>query len=204
LPAHDVENTARRLFNVLAEEAARLILPSGKAKGKSLLSRWLIHLAEQPGSRRLYLGWPRPASTFSLPHWGPVTPLNPPTNWWAIRLSNVFLLSRDVIGIATSRSAPVTDITHPDGPEGGRWVWWNNKRYDVPQGTVYRLLEHMWGRDSASYDSLEDAKVIESAVAPQTVRSYANKANNALPVGFPWRLATDSNARQLTKLPAAK
>jgi hypothetical protein len=88
---------------------------------------------------------------------------------------------------------------HPDGLEGGRWLWWQNKRHDVPQGTVYRLLAYMWNRDSASYDALEEANVLESAVAPQTIRSYANKANNVLPSGIPWRLSTDSESRQLTK-----
>jgi hypothetical protein len=94
--------------------------------------------------------------------------------------------------------------THPDGPEGGRWLWWKNKRHKVPKGTVYRLLAHMWGRDSASYDSLVKDEVFDSAVAPQTVRSYANKANNALPRGFPWRLSADSVNRQLTRVPAAE
>jgi hypothetical protein len=92
---------------------------------------------------------------------------------------------------------------HPDGLEGGRWLWWGNKRHDIPQGIVYRLLAHMWDRDSASYDALQDAGVLETAVQPQTIRSYANKANNALPPRFPWRLSTDSNNRQLTKVSTA-
>ena len=96
------------------------------------------------------------------------------------------------------------DEPHPDGLEGGRWLWWKNERHEVAKGAVYRLLEYMWDRDSASYDALEDARVFESAVAPQTVRSYANKAKNALPSGFPWQLSADSVARQLTKVPAAK
>ncbi len=93
-------------------------------------------------------------------------------------------------------------IGHSDGPEGGRWVWWKNKRHAVPKGVVYRLLGHMWDRDSASYDDLRTFKVIESDVAPQTIRSYANKVNNALPAGFPWRLSSDSISRQLTKVSA--
>lgn len=93
---------------------------------------------------------------------------------------------------------------HPDGMEGGRWLWWKNKRYDVSQGVVYRMLDYMWDWDSASYDDLEDAQVFDSAVAPQTVRSYTNKANNALPSGFPWRLSTNSVCRQLTKTFTAK
>jgi hypothetical protein len=96
------------------------------------------------------------------------------------------------------------DEPHPDGVEGGCWLWWKNKRHPVPRGVVYRLFDHMWDRDSASYEDLEDAGVFESAVAPQTVRSYANKAKNALPSRFPWRLKTDSTARQLTKFFTAK
>ena len=96
------------------------------------------------------------------------------------------------------------DDPHPDGLEGGRWLWWKNKRHPVPKGVVYRLLEYMWGRDSASYNDIEDAGVFESAVAPGTVRSYANKVNNALLSGFPWRLSADSRARQLTRVPTAK
>jgi hypothetical protein len=96
------------------------------------------------------------------------------------------------------------DEPHPDGPEGGRWVWWKNERHMVPKGTVYRLLEYMWRRNSASYDQLVDEEVFESEVAPQTIRSYANKVNNALPPGFLWRLSADAVGRQLTKVPAAE
>jgi hypothetical protein len=63
---------------------------------------------------------------------------------------------------------------------------------------------NMWDRDFASYDDLIDDKVLESHVQPQTIRSIANKAKNALPSGFPWCLSTDSVNRQLTKVPAAE
>ena len=109
----------------------------------------------------------------------------------------------DIAAEADTRT-PTTVEPHPDGPDGGRWFWWKNNRYDVPQGTVYRLLAHMWDRDSARYNGLEKANVFDSAVAPQTVRSYANKANNALPPGFPWRLSADSVSRQLSKVPSSK
>jgi hypothetical protein len=102
---------------------------------------------------------------------------------------------------ASSSTAPPPTETHSDGLEGGRWLWWKGKRYNIPKGTVYRLLEFMWNRDSASYEALEQNDVFESSVLPQTVRSYVNKANTALPSGFPWRLSSDANARQLTKLP---
>jgi hypothetical protein len=104
---------------------------------------------------------------------------------------------------ATGTASMTASPPHPDGPEGGRWLWWKNKRYNIPQGIVYRLIEFMWDRDAASYDALEDAQVVGS-VAPQTIRSYANKSNNALPPGFPWRLSTDSVNRQLTKVATAQ
>jgi hypothetical protein len=209
--ARDIEDTARRLFNMLAEDAASLILPKSKAVGKALLSRWLIHLVDQPdpiGRRRQFLHW----STFGgrlSPMWVPVTPQNPPTCWWAARLYNVFQISRDVIdhqldlgtrwAASAASSLQPTETVHPDGLEGGRWLWWNGKRFDVPIGTIYRLLDYMWKRDFASYDSL-NAEVFDSPVKPQTVRSYANKANNALPQGSLWRLSANSNNRQLTKV----
>jgi hypothetical protein len=88
---------------------------------------------------------------------------------------------------------------HADGLVGGRWLWWKNVRYTVPKGTVYRLLAYMWGREFASYDALEKDEVLESSVLPRTICSYANKANNALPSGVPWRLSADGINRQLTK-----
>jgi hypothetical protein len=102
---------------------------------------------------------------------------------------------------AAATAGESTTPPHPDGPEGGRWLWWQGERSDIPKGVVYRLLAFMWERASASYDALEEAGVFESAVAPQTVRSYANKANNALPHGCLWRLSADAINRQLTKVP---
>jgi hypothetical protein len=86
-----------------------------------------------------------------------------------------------------------------EGPEGGRWLWWRGRRYDIPAGNVYRLLEYMWGRDSARYDGLV-GPVFDSDAEPQTVRSLASKANKVLgKVGVPWRFTTDSVTRHLTK-----
>jgi hypothetical protein len=99
------------------------------------------------------------------------------------------------VSIPSKNNCTVQD----DGVAGGRWLWWKGERYSVPRGTIYRLVEYMWERDSASYDDLED-HVFDSAVAPQTIRSYVNKTNNALPLGFPWRLSSDSTSRHLTKV----
>jgi hypothetical protein len=91
------------------------------------------------------------------------------------------------------------DVPHADGPEGGRWVWWNNKRHEVPQGNVYRMIAYMWVRDSATFDDLV-GPVFDDPVEPQTIRSCANKVKNALlPTGVPWRLKTDAVSRFITK-----
>jgi hypothetical protein len=88
---------------------------------------------------------------------------------------------------------------HQDGVEGGCWLRWQGIRHDIAKGNVYKLVAFMWDRESASYDALV-GPVFESAVQPQTVRSYTNKANNDLDrIGVPWRLSTDSVTRQVTK-----
>jgi hypothetical protein len=97
---------------------------------------------------------------------------------------------------------------HPDGLEGGRWLRWKGKRYNVPTGVIYRLIQYMWDRDHASYDdlmpdSLKPDSVFDTPVIPQTVRSYVNKANNALPPGFPWKLSANATSRHVTKVPKA-
>jgi hypothetical protein len=88
---------------------------------------------------------------------------------------------------------------HPDGPEGGRWLWWAGIRHDVPGGVVYQLINYMWARDSACYDDLE-GPVFDADVAPGTIRARASDANKALKkAGVPWRLRCDSTTRHLTR-----
>ncbi len=116
-PVDGAENTALRLFNMLAADAARLGLSPRSAKGKGLLSRWLIHLAArrepiEPDSRRRFLHWSTLGGKRLAPMWIPVTSLNPSSCWWAVRLTNVFQRSRtaieqaiDLAGLAESPSA---------------------------------------------------------------------------------------------------
>jgi len=93
----------------------------------------------------------------------------------------------------------VHDDRHPDGLEGGRWLWWQGDRYDVPKGIVYQLLEFMWGRDSANYDSLF-GPVFDHDVAPESLRARFYDANKVLRrIGIPWDLSADSVNRFLTK-----
>jgi hypothetical protein len=87
----------------------------------------------------------------------------------------------------------------PDGVEGGCWLWWKGKRHDIPKGNVFKLLAFMWDRDSASYDALV-GPVFDDPVEPQTLRSLANKANNAIAgIGLPWKFSTNSVSRLMTK-----
>lgn len=91
---------------------------------------------------------------------------------------------------------------HPDGTEGGCWLWWKGKRHDVPKGVVFLLLAYMWDKDSASYDALV-GPVFEVDVAPGTIRGRKTELNKVLrKIGIPWQLRTDSKSRQLTKHPA--
>jgi hypothetical protein len=122
----NIENVALRLFNVLAGDAARLIFPNIKAKGTPLLSRWLVYLADRPDpigpdSTRKYLSWPE--SKLLYPTWGPVTPQNAPTSWWAVRLPNVFELSREAIADLANRAPAPSPLRMPKIKSAGRMEW---------------------------------------------------------------------------------
>jgi hypothetical protein len=98
------------------------------------------------------------------------------------------------------RSGGEAPASRPDGPEGGRWLWWNGKRYDVASGVVYRLIKYMWTRESASYDDLFDAQVFDKDVFPSTIRARASDVNREMKrIGVPLRLSTNSVNRYLTK-----
>jgi len=95
-PTGPAGDEALRLFEVVASEAARLIL-GGKGKGKCLPSGWLIRMAEleepiHPRSGKFFLTWERPGG----PWWCAVDPIEP-GSWWAVRFDNVFQYSKDVI-----------------------------------------------------------------------------------------------------------
>jgi hypothetical protein len=87
----------------------------------------------------------------------------------------------------------------PDGLEGGCWLWWQGKRYDVAKGVVYRLLAFMWDKDAASYDELV-GPVFDADVTHGTIRARASDVSLDLSrIGVPWRLSADSVSRYLTK-----
>jgi hypothetical protein len=89
---------------------------------------------------------------------------------------------------------------HKDGPEGGRWVWWQGKQHNVPTGTAYRLIAHMWTRDFAKYDDLFNGTVYEDTVQPDSIRGDVSKLNKRLKrIGITWCLCCDSRGRTVTK-----
>ncbi len=91
--------------------------------------------------------------------------------------------------------------THPDGPESGCWLWRRGKRFDIPKGTIWRLLDYMWTRESASYSDLE-GPVFDTLVEPGTIRARASELNRLLrKIGVPWRLKPNAVSRYLTKQP---
>jgi hypothetical protein len=95
-PSGGVGETAARVFENLASEAARLIL-RGSGKGKCPVSGWLIHLADRgepldSRSRKRFLN----LVTLGEPSWSTVNPREP-WCWWAARLFNVFRYSRDAV-----------------------------------------------------------------------------------------------------------
>ena len=90
---------------------------------------------------------------------------------------------------------------HPDGPEGGCWVWWGGDRHEVPAKNVYRLIAYFWNRTCASYDDLV-GPVFEEDVEYQTIRSYVSRTNAVLrEIKIPWGLSADSRGQFVTKGP---
>ena len=143
------ENAAVRRFNMLAMDSARLIYPNCQATGKALISLWLIRLADRlepivPDSRKQFLEWSTIGRT---PMWVPVTPMNRPTCWWAVRLPNVFQLSRAAIqfAIESAPRAPAT-LSCPTVDLPSRTVTFDGTRHDVSSVTALRwvkvLAEH--------------------------------------------------------------
>lgn len=69
----------------------------------------------------------------------------------------------------------------------------------IPNGQVFKLLRHMWERDTSDYDSLAEP-VFDSDPSPSMIRSLLNKANRTLrKIGEVWTLHSDSIARVVTK-----
>jgi hypothetical protein len=107
------------------------------------------------------------------------------------------LAIRESLGAAPDGPPPPS--SHPDGPEAGRWLWWKGKRHDISKGVIYQLLEYMWGRDSASYDSLV-GPVFNSDMMLDSIRARASEASRILEhIGIPWRLSADGVNRYLVK-----
>lgn len=105
---------ASRLFDLLATDAANLILPEHRRLNNPAAG-WLVYLGdwEYPADsihrRRqyLYLGqWPE-----SPPRWNWLNPRVESQPWWAVRIGNVFRHSRDAVAKAIDLTASVTATT---------------------------------------------------------------------------------------------
>jgi hypothetical protein len=97
--------------------------------------------------------------------------------------------------------APHPPADGPD-PKVDGVLWWRGNRRNVPGGRVFKLIAHMWGRQSAPYEDLMDGTVWDDTVEPQTVRARASAASKALRlVGVPWRLAADLEFRVIRQEP---
>lgn len=85
------------------------------------------------------------------------------------------------------------DVTkHPDGPEGGRMLWWNGKSHKFPKGQRYDILAFMWGCDYAPFGEIIDY-AFKGSVSNSTMTTAVNRVNDALRgiPDFPRKLATD-------------
>lgn len=88
---------------------------------------------------------------------------------------------------------------HPDGPQGGRWVWWKGDRHEVPAGNISRLIAHFWRRTCEKYVNLT-GPVFKDAVYDQTIRSTVSKTNAVLRrIGIGWGLIANSRDGFVTK-----
>jgi hypothetical protein len=119
------------------------------------------------------------------------------------QFAEVCLAGLALLKAGLETSSPAGAGTHADGPEGGCWFWWENRRNDVPKGTLYRLLDYMCRRESAQYDALyrrPDSPVYDDPVAVQTIRSDVSQLNGILKkIGVPWVLSCNSRTRHITK-----
>jgi hypothetical protein len=90
---------------------------------------------------------------------------------------------------------------HPDGPEGGRWIWWNNVRYPIAKGKGYQLVEFMWGRESARLNDLIGPDLVwEDGVEDSAIKSCISRANVWLRgIPLPWELTFDSTSDHVRK-----
>lgn len=105
------DEVALRHFHNLASEASRLILPvnNRNATQPKPSTDWLVHLAD----------WEYPADSADRRHrildlscwpefgcgWSFLNPREPPPQWWAIRLTNIFQHSRDAVRKAIDLAA---------------------------------------------------------------------------------------------------
>lgn len=90
-------------------------------------------------------------------------------------------------------------------------VWYEGSEHSLPSGQVFRLIRFMWGRETATYDSLHDrnakpCQVFDDPQNDSTIKSRVGDANKAMEelreLGLKWRLSVNKTKRKLNKSPA--
>src|SRR5262249_33046245 len=147
---------ALHLLSVLAADLVQLTSSNIKARGKGIVSRWLIHLANRPeqtlvDSQKKFLWWTALKGGILPPVWLPVIPWNPPASWWAVRLTNVFQLSRVAIdpGIDRTSRSDTTSLSAALNPVMAHTAPWDGDDWDALEPRVRRLLLYMSNREKA-------------------------------------------------------
>jgi hypothetical protein len=98
--------------------------------------------------------------------------------------------SSDATGSACA-SAQETSTPHPDGPEAPHWMWLTGIRHRIESPQAWKLLNFFWNRDAATFDELsgpEPGKIWPDPVQDSALTSAANRFQNAMPSGFPFKL----------------
>ena len=101
--------------------------------------------------------------------------------------------------LLASLTQRIEDAKVGEGPNGGRFVWWNGVKHEVPASVVYRLIEFMWKRGFGYYGDMMAGSVWDSAVGPQTVRARVSAANKVLAkIGISCKLSANSTSQAVT------
>jgi hypothetical protein len=150
----------------------------------------------------------------------PRTPIDPPGCAAALRDAWTFIdramgadPGRTAVGrkagkTARQRRAKLRQAGRPtlqeDGPAGDRYLRYQGREFDIPQGVIYRLIKYMWppSRERATQQELVHAEVLEAVLPPKSIRARASEAGKALGMaGVPWRLSTAEGGDILEKCP---
>jgi hypothetical protein len=109
-----------------------------------------------------------------------------------------------LVAQSRSRQSSKEKPLHPDGVEGGRYLWLTGKRYDIPKGVVASIIEYMWDKNSVRFQRLID-DILEEEYEDRSICSAVYKANKVLRKHKArWILKPSLKTRQITKEPRVK